>query len=380
MSTGQSEARLKVLFIISNFPPHGSGGERQAFILAKTLCGQGIQVEVLTRYWSGLKREDLLDGVPVHRRGPSLGGKLGSVLGAFSWAIYTLQHGRQYQVFHAQQPYSALWVAMLSKLLWRGRVIFKIPGTGAVRYLKHSWLKRAVTKRYVDVVIAVNYDHRDELIKLGLPSSCVLMIPNGVDLAGLRPRTHGRREGGERSVVFVGRLVPTKGVDVLLESWKVVQEKMGNPPSLYIIGDGSERSRLERQATTLNRNVHFTGRIDHFHVQCYLECATLLVSPSRLGQEGLSNALLEAMAAGLPIVATEVEGTRDVVRDGQNGLLVEPGSSRALTSALLRLLRDSDLSKRLGRAARETVERAYSIEAVARQYHGLYTELVSGDR
>ena len=363
---------MNVLFIISNFPPVVGGTERQALLLARTMRQQVINVEVLTRHWPGLKREDCLDGVSVHRRGLPIRGKIGSVVAAIFWAAFVLRYGRRYSVFHAHQPYSALWIALIVKLMWRKPVVVKIPGAHAVEHLEGSRPKRTVVNSLVDAVIVLNSDDRRELIEMGV-SSTLRMIPNGVDIERLRPGSLSD-ETAKSTVVFAGRLIPSKGVDVLLESWQTVQSQVGDSLDLFIVGDGNERKLLERQATVLNlHRVHFTGVVEN--IQSYMGAAMVCVCPSRPGQEGISNVLLEAMALGRPIVASNVAGTRDVLVDGQNGLLVQPESPESMASHILKLLGDVHLRERLGTAARATVEQAYSIQAVALQYRKLYAEL-----
>jgi glycosyltransferase involved in cell wall biosynthesis len=110
------------------------------------------------------------------------------------------------------------------------------------------------------------------------------------------------------------------------------------------------------------------------NVDAFLSIADILVLPSR--SEGMSNALLEGLSHGLAVVATDVPGNRAVVEHGKDGILVPYGDSRALTEALLTLLRDSNLCARLGRNAVRKSESAFSIQAVASRYSDLYRELV----
>jgi glycosyltransferase involved in cell wall biosynthesis len=111
------------------------------------------------------------------------------------------------------------------------------------------------------------------------------------------------------------------------------------------------------------------------NVQDYLRAADLFILPSHF--EGMPNALLEAMACGLPVVATSVSGVMDLIKHGQNGLLVEPGRADRLADAIVRLLEDREMALLMGIEARKTMEQFYSIKAVTSAYAELYTQLLS---
>jgi glycosyltransferase involved in cell wall biosynthesis len=142
-----------------------------------------------------------------------------------------------------------------------------------------------------------------------------------------------------------------------------------------VVGDGPLRDELSALARDLDvaSDVRFLGYRDD--VAPFLEDADAFVLPSRA--EGISNALLEAMALGLPVIASAVPGNTDVVEHEANGLLVDVDDPASLGAAVLRLLDEPDLRRRLGRAARRTVAGRYSIEHVGRRYVTLYRELVS---
>jgi glycosyltransferase involved in cell wall biosynthesis len=164
----------------------------------------------------------------------------------------------------------------------------------------------------------------------------------------------------------VGGLRQQKGLPGLLEAFARVPA----PAELCLVGDGPERALLERRARDLGiaERVRFAGLVDD--PSPYYARAGAFVMPS--WAEGLSNALLEAMAFGLPVVATRIGGNVDLVEDGVNGLLVEPGDPDGLASALARVLGDEALAGRLGAAARRTVLDGYTMERAAERYLDLY--------
>lgn len=206
------------------------------------------------------------------------------------------------------------------------------------------------------------------------------IIPNGIPLRpapGPADRIAARRLLGldERYQVvgIVAMLRPEKAHDVLLRA--VAQLAADRPDlRLVVVGDGPERSRLRMLAGTLGiaERVLFTGR--RADVPALLPAFDVGVLCSR--HEAAPIAVIEAMAAGLPVVVSDCGGLPDMVTDGVEGLRVPVGSAPALASALARVLDDPDLARRLGTAGRDRAERDYRIESTARRFENLFTSLV----
>ncbi len=213
---------------------------------------------------------------------------------------------------------------------------------------------------------------------LRLPAAKLVVIPNGIDLADFpAPAEQGAHPAPERlRIGYVGRLAPVKGVDVLVEAAAQLAAQADLPPwELRLIGDGELRAPLEQQiaAHGLGERVRLLGARDDIPAQ--LAELELFVLPSRW--EGMPNAALEAMAAGLPVVATRTGGTPEVVADGATGLLVAPESAAALAGALRRLLLDAELRRRLGAAGRARVQEQFTLERTAATTHALYAALLA---
>jgi len=218
-----------------------------------------------------------------------------------------------------------------------------------------------------DKVIALTELLRRLAIKLGARPSRVVTIPILMSERLLDPDVYDRdsiraeRGLSGKVVLFVGRLAPEKRVDVLLRAFKEVCRRMRNA-RLILLGDGPERRRLELLCSELGLEscVTFMGTVPREEVIRHLAAADVFVLPSMM--EGLSKALLEAMAMRKPIVATKAPGITEVVRHGHEALLVEVGDAYALAEAICRLLSDESLARRLAAKARETFERFYSYE------------------
>jgi glycosyltransferase involved in cell wall biosynthesis len=224
--------------------------------------------------------------------------------------------------------------------------------------------------RRVDNIQCVSEFTRDMLRAAGYREASLLMIPNAVDLKRFAPRPIGARQpGAPMTVVYVGRIRPVKGTKVLVDAWPKVMAG-GTDARLVIAGDGAEREALAQNTRDagVGNSVDFLGEVSD--VPGVLARGDIYVQPSY--QEGLPNAVLEAMAMGLPIVATRVSGNEDVVADGENGLLVPPGDPEALAAAIRRLIDDPALATRMGRRSREIVESRFSLAAVMNQLRDAY--------
>jgi glycosyltransferase involved in cell wall biosynthesis len=217
--------------------------------------------------------------------------------------------------------------------------------------------------RGVDYVQCISLYTRERLRQAGYPERMLRMIPNAVQTERFRASSAVRDPAAVPTVIFVGRIQPVKGLEVLLRAWKMVLARL--PARLLIAGDGGQLPELKRFAadTGIAESVTFTGEVSD--VPARLEQADLYVQPSY--QEGLPNSVLEAMSAGLPIVATRISGNEDVVADGVNGMLVPAGDAESLAHALATLLADRERAREFGRQSRRIIEQRFQLSAVVDQ-------------
>jgi glycosyltransferase involved in cell wall biosynthesis len=216
----------------------------------------------------------------------------------------------------------------------------------------------------------------------GCPTAKMVLVPNGVSdetLGFTGDRLAMRRQLGllpdAPVAIALSRLAWKKGVRHLVEATPRLLEAV---PNAYVLiaGDGDLRDELATQARTLGvaERVRFLGtRRDALDL---LHAADVFVMPSVV--EGMSNALLEAMAVGLPVVATEVGGMPEVVVDGETGLLVPPADPERLSAALAKLLLAPELGREMGSAGRRRIEQRYRVEQMVRGVERLYDELLVG--
>ena len=232
-----------------------------------------------------------------------------------------------------------------------------------------------------DVVIANSEAvRRDALQNEGLPADRVVVIYNGLDIDryGLSPDSDRRRAlgliGRGPVVGVVANFIHYKGHQYFLEAWREVLKTFPAGAAL-LIGDGPLRRRCEAAAARmgLGHSLRFLGT--RHDVPALLTLVDLIVHPSL--EEGFSNAILEGMAAGRPLVATNVGGNPEAVADRETGGLVPPGDSRALAGAMLGLLRHPATAARFGAAGRLRVAWRFGLFAMVRQYEALYEHLLA---
>lgn len=223
-------------------------------------------------------------------------------------------------------------------------------------------------------VVAVSLDSAQVCTEIEkVPAHKVMTIHNGIDIDAFSSLSPSRSAGPAISIGIVARLVPDKDHLTLLRSCQILSKDLSNF-TLLLVGGGPLRGSLQAAAVELgiDRNVRFMG-FRH-------DVATLLRSFDIFAlssvTEGLSLTLLEAMASGLPVVATEVGGNSEVVVQGQTGFIVPAQSPAAFAEKLLLLSRDSKLRLQMGRAGRKRVEERFDIRSTVRKYEALYHELV----
>ncbi|HVW01397.1 MAG TPA: glycosyltransferase family 4 protein, partial [Planctomycetaceae bacterium] len=176
----------------------------------------------------------------------------------------------------------------------------------------------------------------------------------------------------------IGRLEPQKGMPVLLDAFAMLRES--HPAArLLIVGEGSQRSVLESRIQSdprLTSAVHLLGRRED--IPALLQASTALVSASLW--EGLPNVILEAFAAGRPVVATQIEGSRELVRPGETGWLAAPGSATELALAMRQLLDSPEQAHAFGQRAQQEVRENYSWDTMVHRYEELYERLLDEKR
>ncbi len=388
---------MRICLCVSLFRPSLGGAERQAERLAQTLATRGYHVTVITQRLPETEQEEEMEGVHIVRairtwnRGALFG--LSYVL-TLAW--YLFRHRRSFDLIQATYLYLDAFTALALRRFLRKPVILR-PACGGIygdlarlptlRFwpLFPSW-DRPIhtlilrTMQRADAVIALSNELADELQRAGFSSKCIVRIPNGVDHRRFIPTDSATRRVRQASLglagpvlTFIGRLHTQKDLGTMLRAASHLRNRWPNL-HVVVVGEGPEERTLHSLAIQLGlkEQVMFAGGVPD--VTPFLVATDVFVHPSRA--EGMPGALLEAMATGLPCVATRIGGTIDVISDGTDGLLVEPGDVEGMAAAVARLLADPELAASLGTAARRTVEAHFTMETIAKSYETLYERLI----
>jgi len=376
--------KLKIVIIVGGFLPSRLGGTEVAtYHMARHLLKLGHEVHIITSFIPcldrGLPRESVEDGIYIHR----VRVIQERIIGFLSFFIGTLPLIRKINpdVVHAQNMLYALHAWLIKKLWKKPYVMY---GRGSDVYLASrfdSLLYRLALKN-ADAVIAQTNDMKITMNKLC--NREIVVIPNGVDLDRFDSlsRAESRHKlnisDKDKILLFVGSLKPVKGTRYLVEAMSIIGQK-SNDIRLLVVGDGEERQMLEGLVAKLNlsQRVSFAGQVPNEVVPQYMVAADIFVLPSL--SEGFPVTFLEAIASGLPIIATKVRGTPEIVAEGENGFLVSSQDSEKLAERILFLFENRELRERMGRNNREKARR-YSWEDIAKKLEQVYTKAINVEK
>ncbi len=234
----------------------------------------------------------------------------------------------------------------------------------------HTYAAR-ITRSYIDKVdgaIAVSDTALDAIERfIDFPHT---IIPNGIDTERFSPEVEpfSKFKNGGPNILFVGRFEQRKGLKYLLQAFREVRKKM--PTARLIIVGSKNRSQ---QKTTNQKGIYFEGRVSPENVPRYYASCDIYCSPA-IGGESFGIVLLEAMSSGKPVIASNIFGYREVITDGEDGILVEPKNPDALAQKLIEILANKELTTRLGKNGRKTALK-YSWEKVTKRIESFYYEI-----
>lgn len=366
---------VKIAILVSAFPPRVlAGTEIATYHIATHLAKIGHEVHVITRLDEGLSKESFEESFYIHR----VRVINRRILESASFFINTFLILKKVKpdLVHAQSILMVLYALLIKILLRKPFVVY---GRGTDIYLASGFdrLLYKLTLPRADAVIALTNDMKGAIQRLCHRD--VFVIPNGVDidrfsrLSREKARIRLNIVANEKILLFVGWLRPVKGVRYLIESMSIIKQRYRNI-RLLIVGDGKDRQNLEELAKKLNlaRCISFTGQVPNETVAEYMAASDLFILPSL--SEGFPVTASEAMASGLPIVATRVRGMPDIVREDENGFLVESKNPEQIAERVLLLLGDDGLRERISKSNREQAKQ-YSWQSVARSLEGIYSEV-----
>ena len=372
------QRRLRVLMLLGGAypPPKGGGMELQVRTLARGLRQRGHHVTVLApRVAAGPRRcIGRLDGVPVCRLPYPHVPLLGGVWLMCRQALFLWSKGGRYDTWHVHSPRRlAALAALLGSCMARPRVVIKVSSAAQLETgnlaMRPTLSARATFHclRKADAWQAISRRIANALAAKGIPAARISAIPNAVDVDRFLPGQ--RTPSAHPRFLFVGRLVPEKNLFVLLDAFAALLQS--HPVArLRVVGTGRLESALKRHANHLGiqQSVEFTGHRDD--IEALLADADVGVLPSSV--EGLSNTLLECMASGLPMVASRVSGSEDLVTP-ENGWLFEPEDVAGLAACMAEAAAlPASQRQEMGARARDMIERHAALHSVVDRMVTLY--------
>jgi glycosyltransferase involved in cell wall biosynthesis len=394
-----SNHRKSILVITSTFP-RWKGDHEPPFVfeLSRRLARE-FDVSVLAPHAPESRTDETLDGMHIHRFRYFFG----------KWEALAYQGGimaklKQHVGYYALIPFflTAQLIALL-RLLKRkdidvihahwlipqgltGVICRWVCGTRAPALLctthgtdllglRHPLFTKAkqLVFKHAMAVTAVSNTLKQEALELGLAQEKISVIPMGIDAINTFTRgAFNDRRAAE--LLFVGRLVKSKAVDVLLRTLPSILAAYPDT-NLLIAGDGPERQHLHSLAKDLGilGRVQFLGPVPNHDLPALYQRATIFVSPSL--SEGFGLTVAEALACECAVIASDLPAMRDIFTDGISGLTTTPGNADDLTSKILRLLSNPVLREELGCAGRKAVLQRYDWEIISRQYSALLHHL-----
>lgn len=401
---------MKVCFVTTSFVRSAEDHyARFVYEQAKSLrtVDRDISVVVVAPHAPGLAAAETIDGLQVRRAqyvwpegfqrlayqheglfetlraSPLAALQLPFLLAAMLFKLWSASGGAQ--IIHAQWVPTAA-IALVVGCFRRIPVVVSVRGadlnTAKISRIGR-WLTRAIISR-VSYVITVSDEFRDLLkSEIGCPKPLAALY-NGVDIEQFRPRDKAACRSAlglpdNRTIaLYVGGLIERKGVSILIQALAGAAMP-DRSVELYLAGDGPLRDSLKALASAqgIAGQVHFLGEIPKDRVHLWMGAADMLVLPSY--SEGRPNVVLEAMANGTPVVATAVNGTNELVTDGEDGLLFKPGDVAGLAACLTRLLRQPGLAAKLSDCGPKKIAAlGLTWPAHGRQLMTIYSEVLGG--
>lgn len=409
---------LKLALVTRRFPPMIGGAEKVLSYLASALANEGADITVLTSRMPGMT-------LPAHEEIPvdlvkqgnskavARGGRLDVARLETSrlrfWGTWRYMHNLTRWFY--ENPVDLAYVSMLKHdaycVIGVGErlgfpVVLRPEGAGATGDIAwQSWgnfggmigRRCRQARAFVTISKAIEQELRNSFRAGAMrpprsrradhgkeESPRIVAIPNGVPVPG---RAWQRRLDWRCTprAIFVGRLAPEKGLDVLIAAWPLVRAQYPQA-RLTLIGEGPQRPALEEMVRTLGMMLGPGQAIDMPGAAPepseMMRGADLFILPSR--EEGMSIALLEAMALGIPLVASSIAGNRRLVSDFKHGRLAPPDDPKALAGVIIDQWDNFDRAFHMSRAARSRVEQEFSIHAVARHHLALFENILQNHR
>lgn len=380
--------KMKVLFFNYEYPPLGGGaGNASFYILQEFAKLPDLEVDFITSSVDGAYHlEKVGANISVHRLPIGKNNANIHFQSQKDLLVYTKEAWKFAKRLAKTNDYDlshSFFTVPCGYLSWKLKKKYGIPyiislrGSDVPGYSErftflYAFITPLIKKIWKNAqFVFANSEGLKELALRSKPEHTIGVIYNGIDVAEFRPQPE-IKNAGKFEVICVSRVTPRKGIRFLVQAMKILAEK-GTDAHLSVIGDGNELESLKNLARALEiqDKVSFLGLVPHEKLAAHYAAADVFVLPSL--NEGMSNTMLEALASGLPIVATDTGGTKELVTAGENGFIVKMKDQFDLAEKIGLLAVDKDLQKRMSAASRARAEQL-SWANVAKEYCDAYSE------
>jgi len=368
---------MKIAILTPYFLPDNVGGsEVAAYNIAKYLALHNHQVHVVTSSSKGLPKQSIESNFFVHRVNVIKGRFIHLISYAFSSIIMLLKINPD--VIHVQSTASGISAMLINNIKKSPYIVYC---QGSDVYL--PWfLKKEISTFVFGKASSILALTNDMKLKIqDIYNTDVVVLPNGVDLlkfldvGNFNVRNALNIQPTEHLLLFVGRLHQIKGLEYLVKAMKLILLRHPNT-KLAIIGEGKEKQNIINciMEHKLENNIILVGHIPHAQIPIYMLSSDVFILPSL--SEGLPLVCLEAMAAGLPIIATRVGGLPEIIEEGINGFLVDPGKPEQIAESLCVLLDNKELRYYISKQNKKKVN-VYSWESIVTRLERIYISVLS---
>lgn len=382
----------RICLVTHFFPPHVGGIEKVSYEQSKRLTEFGYEIDVLTSKIKG-QNERPAKGIRVFAYPTlNLAERIGVPYPVLSFKAYRnfVQLIKKCDLVHAHgHVYMSSYMAGKVAKKYKKPFIVTQHNTfidyqsilNILEHLNDLTVGKSVLK-CADRVIVVSKKTMEYVLKLGADKSKTSVIYNGVDTDYFHPmnKEESRKKLGlpknRKIILSVRRLVYKNGLDTLIESVPLLTRD--HPDLLFVVaGKGPSRKLIEDRVKELgiDANIKLTGFVPDRLLPVYYDAADYFILPSASG-EGLPLVLLEAMACGLPVIATTVGGTPEIIKHMKNGVLVPPRNPEAMAETMAKLLSEERLGPAIGEEARRIVEDRFTWEENLRQLQDIYKKVI----
>ena len=390
----EPQGKLKILMFNHEFPPIGGGGGWVSHFLGKHFAAVGHDVHLITSQFRDCPRHEAIEGFHVHRvpalrKSPDVCAVHEMLTYAVSSSLYGLRFAKKFQpdivqVFFGIPAGGGAY--LLRKFRQVPYIVFlggrdvpsRNPDPPYYRWL-YLFLKPIIRAIWgnASAVVACS-DGLRELARETDSDIKMDVIPDAVDLETFTPVQRDAYPEKIR-VLSIGRLIPRKGFQFLIRALPQILEKISQNFEIEIVGDGPYQQDLMRLAESLGvaSHIHFSGSVPYSELPQKYRDADLFILPSLA--EGMPLVVLEAMGTGLPIVVSRVQGIDELVVDGVNGALFDPGDVDGLAHALVKIINAGEDRIKMGKASVERVK-PYDWKHIADAYLNLYADILEKDK